>query len=36
MFILAIMNFAGIDDDDGGVENVRDQGRVTAPCLSVI
>ena len=29
------MNFAGIDDDDGGgVANVRDQGRVTTPYVS--
>ena len=34
-FILVIMNFAGIDDDDGGgVANVRDQGRVTTPYVS--
>jgi hypothetical protein len=37
MFILVIMNFAGIGGDDGGgvAKNVRDQGRVTTPCLSV-
>ena len=31
------MNFAGIDhdNDDGGVANVRDQGRVTTPYLSI-
>ena len=30
------MHFAGIDDDDGGgVANVRNQGRVTTPYLSV-